>query len=153
MSSGPRSFPPLEDSLGSLLARLKVRMSAALDEELSALDITHAQWVVLVRIADERARTSSELCKCVGYDTGSMTRMLDRLEEKRLIVRERSQQDRRVVTLRLSPEGEALYPQWRAAGARILERSCAGIAPEDVDRVLSLLRQMMANLNPPEDKS
>lgn len=139
-----------EESLGFLLSRLKARMSAELDEELAGLDITHAQWVVLVRIANGMGHTCAALSRGFGQDTGAMTRMLDRLEEKQLVIRERSAEDRRVIALRLTPQGEALYPQLLAAGRRLAARAIEGFEPAEVDLLRSLLRRMLGNLGLPE---
>ncbi len=140
----------LEDSLGYLIARIKGRMSATLDEELVGLDITHAQWVVMMHIAGGSTPTCADLARFQGQDTGAMTRMLDRLEEKQLIARERSTDDRRVVVIRLTPQGEALYPQLRVVGKRLIARMTDGFAPEEVDVFRSMLRRMLGNLGSTE---
>jgi len=135
-----------EESVGFLLGRLKGRMSAALEEELVGMDITHAQWVVLVRIANGMGHTCAELSRGFGQDTGAMTRMLDRLEEKQLVVRERSVEDRRVVAIRLTPVGEALYPQLLAAGKRMTARMTSGFEADEIDLFRRMLRRMLGNL-------
>ena len=48
--------------------------------------------------------SASDLCKGISYDAGAMTRMLDRLETKGLIRRNRSAQDRRLMYLELTEE-------------------------------------------------
>jgi DNA-binding MarR family transcriptional regulator len=52
--------------------------------------------------------TPFELSKLLGIDTGLMTRMLDKLEDKGLLERSRSLEDRRVVNLNLTVQGEEL---------------------------------------------
>lgn len=136
----------LEDSLGYLISSVKVRMSACLDKELAELEITHAQWVILMRIAGGLGQTCADLCRVASYDTGSMTRMLDRLEEKRLIQRVRSQEDRRVVEVRLTSLGKALLPRLRKSGEAVLARMVDGFTPEEVALGKGLLRRMMENL-------
>lgn len=145
-SRGVGDDGPFEESLGFLLSRLKGRMGAVLDEELAGTDITHAQWIVIVRIANGMASTGAELSRCLGADTGSMTRMIDRLEEKHLIVRERSAEDRRVITLQLTPEGREKLPDLLAAGRRTLERMMAGFTRDEIDVVRATLLRMLANL-------
>lgn len=140
----------LEDSLGYIIARIKGRMSATLDEDLAGLDITHAQWVVMMHIANGSTPTCADLARFQGQDTGAMTRMLDRLEEKQLIARERSTDDRRVVVIRLTPQGEALYPQLRVVGKRLIARMTEGFGPEEVEVFRGMLRRVLSNLGSTE---
>jgi DNA-binding MarR family transcriptional regulator len=79
------------------------------------------------------------------YDTGSMTRMLDRLEEKGVLRRERCTQDRRVVYLRLTDNGNELLPQLRAAGVRVIARHLSGFAPAEVETLKHYLERMIKN--------
>jgi DNA-binding MarR family transcriptional regulator len=79
------------------------------------------------------------------YDTGSMTRMLDRLEEKAVLRRERCTEDRRVVFLRMTATGQELLPQLRSAAVRVLSRHLAGFSPEEVDNLKQYLDRMIEN--------
>jgi DNA-binding MarR family transcriptional regulator len=79
------------------------------------------------------------------YDTGSMTRMLDRLEEKAVLRRERCTEDRRVVFLRMTTTGQELLPQLRSAAVRVLSRHLAGFSPEEVDNLKQYLERMIEN--------
>lgn len=136
----------LEDSFGYLISTIKVRMAAALDRELAGLDITHAQWVILMRIAAGMGQTCADLCRGASYDTGSMTRMLDRLEEKQLVKRERSLEDRRVIEICLTDHGCELLPRLREIGERVLSRLVQGFDVAEEDLCRGLLRRMADNL-------
>src|SRR5437667_6395092 len=99
----PKRFDP-KTGVGGLLSRVKANLAEALDVELAPFDISVAQYVILVNLA-HGADSSSDLCKSVSYDPGAMTRMLDRLERKKLITRVRSSDDRRIARLALTEEG------------------------------------------------
>ncbi len=100
-----------EDSLGYLISKLRGFMHMALDEQVADLDISAAQAVVLLRISRNPDVPAATLCRFGGYDTGAMTRMLDKLEDKGLLSRSRSETDRRVVHLQLSEAGRHLCEQ------------------------------------------
>ena len=134
-----------EDTLGFLLGRLKGRMSAVLDEELTELDITHAQWVILMRIANGVGRTCGELCRNFAYDTGSMTRMLDRLEAKGLLTRKRSETDRRVVELALTELGRKTTTHIPHHLARVYNAHLSGFTAEEFDVFKDFLRRVASN--------
>jgi len=74
-----------------------------------------------------------------------MTRMVDRLEEKALLRRERGKEDRRVVYLRITPAARALLPKLRTAGARVLDRGLAGFSGNEIDALKGYLSRMIEN--------
>lgn len=134
-----------EESIGFLLTRVKNVLINSLDADLQPLDLTGPQWAILMRVANGCGRTAADLCRDGSYDTGSMTRMLDRLEEKGFVRRERSTEDRRVVQLALTEQGEALLPQLRQMGADMLNRHLVGFTADEVELLKTLLRRMIAN--------
>jgi DNA-binding MarR family transcriptional regulator len=139
----PKRFDP-KTGVGGLLSRVKVNLAEALDVELAPFDISVAQYVILVNLA-HGADSSSDLCKSVSYDPGAMTRMLDRLERKKLITRVRSSEDRRVARLALTEEGRAVYPKLVERAATVLNRKLRGFSPTEVRQLENLLQRMLAN--------
>lgn len=134
-----------QDSIGFLLHQTKVRLTQHIDEQIGGHGITAAQWAVLKQITT--GATASALCRCSGHDTGSMTRMLDRLEEKGLISRERSTADRRVVELHITLAGQALLGQVVPLVVDALNQALVGFSPEEFDQAKTLLRRMVSNLD------
>lgn len=97
-----------ESFLGMLLGRAEQLKNRILDKHLEPHDVTAQQFKVLVIISRFNADTPAELCRSLSLDSGSMTRMLDRLEQKGLLVRTRCASDRRQVRLVLTESGQAL---------------------------------------------
>ena len=142
-------------TLGALLGRVRVEMLAALDEELSAdkrlapLELSAAQFIVIASLAGEGRKSASDLCKGISYDAGAMTRMLDRLEGKGLIRRNRSPDDRRLVHLELTDEGRALYPRMRELSMGVANRFLHGFTKAEARQLESLLTRMLENAEAP----
>jgi DNA-binding MarR family transcriptional regulator len=134
-----------DDSLGYLIGKLRGFIMQALDASLADLGLTAAQGIVLIRVGAEADNTAAALCRRSGYDTGSMTRMIDRLEEKGFVVRERSTEDRRVIKLRLTESGESLRSQITARSCQILEPRLEGFTKEEYLLLKSLLRRLLDN--------
>ncbi|MBS0321172.1 MAG: MarR family transcriptional regulator [Proteobacteria bacterium] len=137
-------YDPLT-GIGRVLARLKITLMEAMDAELAAFDITSAQYVVMVNLGSGQADSTASLCKGVSYDPGAMTRMLDRLEKKGLVTRERCPEDRRKVRLALTPAGTALYPDIVAAAGRVVRSLLRGFSAAEVTQLEQLLARMLAN--------
>ena len=142
-------------SIGSLLTRVKVAMMAAFDEELAAdrrlspLGLSAAQFSVMASLADEEHKSASDLCRGISYDAGAMTRMLDRLEGKGLIRRNRSPEDRRLVYLELTEEGRAAYPRMRELALVVANRFLHGFSKTEARQLESLLTRMLENAASP----
>src|SRR4051794_30349069 len=71
-------------------------------------DLTIAQYGLLAPLLDAaEAPGVRELAEAAGVSSPTATRMLDGLERRGLVVRERSERDRRAVHLSLTPAGAA----------------------------------------------
>jgi DNA-binding MarR family transcriptional regulator len=123
-------------------------MLASLDSELQRFGVTGTQFGVLKSVAEGSAGTAADLCRVLHYDTGSMTRMVDRLEEKGFIRRERSKEDRRVVSLRLTSTGRALLPRLRDIAQAVVERMMGGFDPGEIQILRRYLHRMIENAQP-----
>ncbi len=142
----PENYQP-EESLGRLIADVSRRILAGFDEEMASqgMGITGAQWVILMRIARGCASTAAELCRFGHCDTGSMTRMLDRLEEKGLIRRVPSSKDRRITLLDLTEAGRALLPHLPPVAIKVLNAHLKGFSREELDQLKGFLNRIRAN--------
>ncbi|WP_026853002.1 MarR family winged helix-turn-helix transcriptional regulator [Geothrix fermentans] len=142
----PENYNP-EDSLGRLIADVSRSILAGFDEELATqgMGITGAQWVILMRIARGCATTAAELCRFGHCDTGSMTRMLDRLEEKGLIRRVPSSRDRRITRLELTEAGQELLPHLPPVAVKVLNAHLKGFSRTELDQLKGFLNRIRAN--------
>jgi DNA-binding MarR family transcriptional regulator len=143
-----KAGPQLQEellSVGYLLGRARASLLTRLDTELAPLGLTAMQFGVLKHLTQGTARTAADLCRVLSYDTGAMTRILDRLEEIGLVRRERCREDRRVVFLRVSGEGRALLPRLLAVGERVLEAHLAGFTHTEIGALKAYLGRMIDN--------
>lgn len=137
-------------AIAYLLGRLRGEMLSALDRELAAdaevaaWELTAAQLIIIAWLATG-AKSASDLCKGISYDAGAMTRMIDRLEKKGLIRRERCPDDRRLVYLELTPEGQAAYPRVRETSRRVVNRFLRGFTKSEARQLEGLVRRMLEN--------
>lgn len=67
--------------LGLLLGRAAILKDRIIDTHMEPHGITAAQFKVLIIMAQFGVDTPAELCRNLSLDSGSMTRMLDRLEQ------------------------------------------------------------------------
>jgi DNA-binding MarR family transcriptional regulator len=147
MTQGP--YQPesihLESSLGYYLTKARNVLVERTDRAVEHLGLTAQQIGVILMIASGRATTPFELSRAMSYDSGSMTRMLDRLEKKGLIARSRSDKDRRVVQLELTPQGRNAAAQLPEIGATVLNEQLRGFSDADLATLIDLLSRFIAN--------
>jgi len=135
----------IDESIGYLIKRVRSMLSMAVEREIAEHDVTYEQWGVLLMILTERGDTAAVLARGMECDTGSMTRMLDRLEAKDLIVRTRSTDDRRRVQLELTTSGKRLAERLVAAIVKVLNNHLTGFSVEELELFKGFLRRMIAN--------
>ncbi|WP_175938744.1 MarR family transcriptional regulator [Caballeronia sp. BCC1704] len=135
----------LETSLGYHLAKARNVLVARTDEALKPLDLTSQQIGVILSLASGRARTPLELSREMSYDSGSMTRMLDRLEKKGFVSRTRSDADRRIVELTLTERGQDAAARLPAIGAAVLNDQLHGFSRAELDLLIAMLARIIGN--------
>jgi DNA-binding MarR family transcriptional regulator len=132
-------------SVGHLMGRARASLLRGLDAQLAPFGLNGMQFAALKHLADGSARTAADLCRCMHYDTGAMTRILDRLEHKGLMRRERCREDRRVVFLNLAPRGRTQLPRLMTVAQRVLDTHLGGFSPSEVEALKAYLGRMIEN--------
>ena len=152
--NAPRIQPPAdfyradgycaEESVGYLMKRIMMSVVYQVDKRLDVHELTSAQWGPLMRLRNAGACTVAELARWLQVDAGAMTRLLDRLEKKGLCKRVRSTEDRRVVKVELTPEGEAAIREVPAVLADVMNAHLAGFSKTEWLALKSYLQRMLA---------
>lgn len=132
-------------SVGHQLLTLLALMRRELEQRMAEHGLTDAQWRPLWLIKTGTATTANEIARQLDIDAGAITRMLDRLECKGLIERERSESDRRMVHLRLTHEGDAAVRQVPAVLASLNNDFLDGFTEAEWKQLRKLLARMQAN--------
>ena len=130
-------------TLGLLLGRTALLKDRIIDSHMEPYGITAAQFKVLIIMAQFDVDTPAELCRHLSLDSGSMTRMLDRLEQKNLLIRQRSEADRRQVRLVLTDEGQALADQLPKIGADAMNQLAGAISPQELQNLEHILKKIL----------
>ncbi len=101
----------LDLSLAHRLRQAAARVSQLQGAALSPHGVTLAEWTVLRGLYDLGATPPSALADACGLTRGAVTRLVDRLRAKRLVVRAGAgREDRRFQTIALTGAGATLVP-------------------------------------------
>ncbi len=134
-----------DESVGWLMKRALMSIAQAADRRLEPKGITHAQWAALFMLQRCRASTVAELARETQSDPGAMTRLLDRLEAKGFCRRHRSTDDRRVVRVELTPQGDVAAQEVPIVLAQVLNEHLAGFSKTEWTQLKDMLRRMVVN--------
>ena len=133
------------ESVGHHLVSLVQMMRREVELRMARHDLTDAQWKPLWLLKSGRATTAIELAREACVDAGAVTRMIDRLEDKGLIERARSETDRRVVHLRLTPAGEAAAARIPHVLASVNNDFLQGFSEREWKQLRRFIERMSAN--------
>jgi DNA-binding MarR family transcriptional regulator len=132
-----------EESVGYLMKRIMLSIVSQADKRLDLHGLTSAQWGPLMRLKNVGGATVAELARWLNVDAGAMTRLLDRLEKKGLCKRVRSTEDRRVVQVELTPDGEAAIAEVPAVLSEVLNAHLAGFSKSEWVALRNYLQRMV----------
>jgi DNA-binding MarR family transcriptional regulator len=105
--------------------------------------LTSSQVFILRYLARRGQAKSSDVGKIVGLSPGAVTQVTDELIRLRLVHRSRSEEDRRVVYVSLTPEGLEKVEQIRLAGSKRLLAVLEQLPPEDAHNFIRILNSVV----------
>lgn len=119
-------------------------------EFYEAHEITPQQYNVLriLRGAHPESLPTMEIAERMVEKTPGITRLLDRLEEKGLIARERPAEDRRRVLISISSEGVALLSSLEDPVRKVTRAVLNGLSGEQVEQLYAMLRHVRREVTP-----
>ena len=108
---------------------------------LDAIDLTYTQYITMMVLWETPHVTSKQIGQRLLLDSGTLTPVLKKLEEKGLVCRCRDQEDERNLLVTLTDEGLALRE--RALDIPPQIGSCIRLSPEDAFQLYTLLHRLM----------
>lgn len=132
-------------AVGRLLKQVFSSLVRGVDQRMQAVELTAMQWEPLLLLFLNRADTVAGLAREAHVNCSAMTRMLDRLEEKQLVERRRSDTDRRVVHIALTEKGLAVANEIQPLLNAELERHLRGLSEQEIGTLVDLLTRMLQN--------
>lgn len=125
--------------LGYHLRRAQVAVFQHFAETMGAADITPGQFGVLTVIAGNSGLSQTQLGNALGIDRSTVVAVIDRLEDRGLVLRMPAPNDRRSHALQLSEEGASLLKRLEEM-VRAHERHISReLSAEDQRQLLRLL--------------
>ena len=135
-------LPSTSRALPIALLRARERVMGPIRHLLSDVDLTEQQWRVL-RVVQESGKVDpTEIAEQACLLLPSLTRILQKLEQKGLISREQDMVDRRRQVIRITAAGEKIIDANIAASIAIVDRTRQKMGEDRYEALLDLLNQL-----------
>ena len=109
---------------------LKLEENAVITEEFK--DLTNNDMHIIEAVGLGEGSNMSMIARKLGITVGSLTTSMNSLVNKKYVVRERSEADRRIVYIRLNPKGEKAYRHHEEFHKKMVESVVEKLSEEEV---------------------
>lgn len=137
----------LEEFVPYVMYRITNQLNLDLQSDLRPLKINVSRWRVLAALNAQDGRTMGDLCKYTMMEQSSLSRVIDRMVEEKLVIRQLQKNDNRYVLVFLTDKGRGkfneIYPKVFTRQDIVLE----GFSEGEHDQLLSLLRRIENNID------
>ncbi|QNH61137.1 MarR family winged helix-turn-helix transcriptional regulator [Hymenobacter sediminicola] len=140
----PNPLQQLDNQLCFPLYALSRMVTKAYQPLLQELDLTYPQYLVFLLLWEHQELTVKELGDKLLLDSGTLTPLLKRLEQKHWISRRRDPRDERSVIIGLLPAGRALQEK----ACKVPEQVFAqlNMSPTEFEALRQQLRHLLTHL-------
>lgn len=134
----------LDKSLSHLLRRTQQYAYDLFTQNLSKTDLTPRQFVVLLAVSEEEGLSQTDLVNRTGIDRSTLADMISRMIKRGLLARQRTAQDARANSVRLTAAGrKALNSAQPKASAA--EETLLALIPKTVQKDLLRTLTQLSN--------
>lgn len=132
----------IREDIGFTMRRTFNRLVDRVEDALSDHVVTSHQFGVLLALYHGLAHTPGEIARLRFQYGGAITYTLDRLEQRGLVKRARSEDDRRVITVTLTKEGEALVTECLPLVEAATDKFASPLSREERASLMDMLHRL-----------
>jgi len=109
------------------------------------IDITPEQWVILDALYQKSDLTQNELAVFAYKDAPTISRIIDKLEDKKFVKRKASVEDRRKTLVALTKKGKTITETCYPEVYKLREQSWKGLTDKDYESLQKILEKVFGN--------
>ena len=145
LDSSQNPLLKLDNQLCFSVYALSRLITKAYQPLLERLDVTYPQYLVLLLLWEHDELSVKQLGEHLLLDSGTLTPLLKRMEQRQWLCRRRAPRDERSVVATLAPAGRALQAQAQQIPVQLAEKM--QLTPAEIDALRQQLRQLMTKLS------
>ena len=142
-----------DNSVGYLVKRCGVLMTQVAERRFEAQSVSFTQWITLMTLLRHEHLSATQLSSECAHDMGALTRVVDDLERRGLVRRERSRRDRRAVEIAITPAGRRVAQSTKKVIVDLLNELVAPFSDAEITTLIALLQRMHSHLQDAERQS
>ena len=108
---------------------------------LDEIDLTYTQYITMMALWEHRQMNVKELGEILFLDSGTLTPVLKKLEQKGYVSRTRGKEDERVLQVSVTDEG--LKVREKAVDIPAKMSTCIQLEPDEAQLMYKLLHKML----------
>lgn len=136
----------MDNTLHYLIMANQMLVQKALLEQLKDTGLTIGQPKILDYLKDHDGSNQKEIAKACFLEAGSLTTILNKMEEKGLIERRILNGNRRSFHIFMTEEGKKKQQLMSQAFAKIEENALSGVSAEEYQQFFAVYEKIYANL-------
>lgn len=142
------NFSPTKEPLGFVIYRTALALKSALQRFFKehGFEITVEQWAIIRHLWEEDGLSQREIAEKTSKDKPNITRMVDALEQKRLVFRQPDPRDRRKYCIYLTKEGKHLQERLMPLAQDLRQRVTRNLTPAEIDLLKDTLDKIYQNI-------
>ena len=137
----------LTDYLPYLLNRAGTRIATAFAEDARQHGLSLQMWRVLAALNQRDGQMVGELSDTTSIEISTLSRVLDQMQKKRLVLRRRDAEDQRAVSIWRSASGIAATRKLLPTALRYQTVALAGFNAREAALLKTMLKRVFTNLD------
>lgn len=130
----------LDDQIGYILRRATQRHLSIFAAAIT--DVTTTQFAVLARLAETGPLSQNQLGRATAMDAATIKGVVDRLIRLGHVATSDDPDDRRRLTVRLTPEGLDLFNRYRDTALQVSNATLAPLTTRESETLIALLLRL-----------
>ncbi|MGP4107703.1 MarR family winged helix-turn-helix transcriptional regulator [Virgibacillus sp. L01] len=125
-----------------VLMRASKSVEERIKKDIKSYGVSITEFTILEALYHKGDLTVNQICDAVLINSGSMTYVIDKLQQRGLLERITSEEDRRVIHVRITNQGKELMDDIFPQHEKVIEKVFKDVSPEELESVIDILKRI-----------
>ncbi|WP_237265347.1 MarR family winged helix-turn-helix transcriptional regulator [Thermoplasma sp. Kam2015] len=117
------------------------------ERDLNGVNLSVTEFTIMRQLSENGPLSMATIASSINVTPGWVTGVIDKMEDKGLVVRKREEADRRIIKISLTDHGKEVYEEAKKKHFSFIEKSLSGLNDSDLDMAYKILSKMIASIN------